>query len=355
LNTFLQQNSQLSQIILDLIRVEINIINKDYDILWMNHQKRIKNPHLKEGMKCYHAFNFKSPCRFCLASQAMEINSVIKNPVCLTDKDKNQQHLNIILSPNFSQEGELQGFIEIIDNVETLYQANTRLEYLNKEYENVIYALSHDLRSPLVSIEGFLRKIKKGHFNSDDKVAVHCLERIHANVETMNNLVTVLLDTSRIARGELDIQNVNMDELIHSIIEQFKPFATKIKAQFTILGPFGMLCCDRIRMKQVFTNIISNVFKHNQNVPDLIIEIGYEDGIYWVKDNGTGIPVEFQDKIFKPFTQGERVGKDSFGMGMNIVYNIIQKHSGRVWLESKKNFGTCIYFTIGKYLKRKSR
>ena len=338
----------LLQKIFDLIQLESIIINKNHEIIWMNKEKNKNHPDIKIGDKCYKSFGYASPCNFCLMAQAEELNKTIKNPVCLVDDKKRDRHVNIQLSPIFEDTGEIFGFIEIIDNVENLYQANIRLEYLNKEYESVIYALSHDLRSPLVSIEGFLRKVLNGHIDTEDKVAMHCVKRIHANVETMNNLVKVLLDTSRIATGAMDIRNVGLNNLIESVVRQLHLNADEKHVKIKIVGEYGTVECDEIRIKQVYRNLIINALQHCSEEKELIIEIGNDNGIYWVKDNGPGIPEKIKDKIFEPFFMGEKVSKDSFGMGMNIVYKIIEKHNGKIWIESVEHEGTAVYFTLGR-------
>jgi len=105
---------------------------------------------------------------------------------------------------------------------------------------------------------------------------------------------------------------------------------------------------------QVYSNLVGNALVHCRNTPDLVIELGAKDHVYWVKDNGPGIPPEFQEKIFDPFTQAgsargfgaNGTGVQGFGMGMNIVFRIIQKHSGEIWIDSHPGKGTAIFFTF---------
>lgn len=344
----LPDRREVLQKIFDLLHYETIIINQDYEIMWMNKEKIKKHPALRNGDKCYKPFGNDSPCSFCLMEQAEELRGSIKNPICLNsgNKGKSIEHINIQISPIYNKDGNLFGFIEIIDNVENIYQTNIRLEYLNKEYESVIYALSHDLRSPLVSIEGFLRKLLKNHIDLNNEEAMHCVDRIHANVETMNSLVKVLLDTSRIATGTLDIRDVNINSLVESVVNQLHLNENEKYADIKIKGKFGIVKCDEIRIKQVFRNLLNNILEHCSSNKDLKIEIGAENNIFWVKDNGPGIPEHIIDRVFEPFFQGEKVDKNSFGMGMNIVYNIIEKHGGRIWIDSIENAGTTVFFTL---------
>ncbi len=344
----LPNKKEVLQKVFNLLYFETIIINKEYEIIWMNKEKNKLHPDLNTGDKCYKSFGYSKPCSFCLLKQTEEIMGTIKNPVCLVlnGKRKRARHINIQISPIYNDAGEMFGFIEIIDNVENLYQANIRLEYLNKEYESVIYALAHDLRSPLVSIEGFLRKLLKGHIDTKNDAAMHCINRIHANVETMNNLVKVLLDTSRITTGTLHKGEIGIKNLIESVISQLHLKATEKHAIINISGDFGVVKCDEIRIKQVYRNLIINILQHCSNVKNLKIEIGTENDVFWVKDNGPGIPKHIVDRVFEPFFQGEKVSNKSFGMGMNIVHKIIEKHNGKIWIESVVNEGTTVFFTL---------
>ncbi|MEJ2662461.1 MAG: HAMP domain-containing sensor histidine kinase [Spirochaetia bacterium] len=343
-----RQPEQLLQS-LNLLPQEVVFIRKDYTIFRMNTAKIKQHPKLRPGMKCYEAFGFHNVCDFCLAGQAEKIGSYIKNPVCvMTGKKKNKpRHINIIIDVLCGPDKQIYGFIEIIDNVEALYQSHDQLEYLNKEYESVIYALSHDLRSPLISIEGFLRKLKKSRQNPDaSDIFDHCLGRIHANVEAMNNLVNVLLDTSRIITGKLDLQEVDMETFLEHLAEDIRIHAAERNVKIEMKGNFGIELCDKIRIRQVFSNLIDNAIKHSGGADNLTIEMGTDGVIYWVKDNGPGMAPEIKNKVFDPFIQSTKTDGNSFGMGMNIVHKIIQKHNGDIWVESEEGKGTTVYFSL---------
>jgi signal transduction histidine kinase len=334
---------------MDIFPQEVVFLSKDNSILWMNKSKKKQHPKLKVGMKCFQAFDQTSPCDFCLAPQADKIASGIKNPVCImTGRNKSKpRHMNITICPLKILETQAEGYIEIVDNVEALYQSYSQLELLNREYESVIYALSHDLRSPLISIEGFLRKLQKISLPADNQPTFeHCLKRIHSNVEVMNNLVNLLLDTSRIITGKFDLQEVDMEEFLKHIVEDFRMRIGEQNASIEIKGSFGTEKCDKIRVQQVYSNLIGNALKHGKNKLNLEIELGTEGSIYWVKDNGPGMAPEIKEKVFESFTQGANTDQSSFGMGMNIVYKIIQKHGGEIWIESEEDKGTTVYFTL---------
>jgi signal transduction histidine kinase len=342
--------SELVQMILDGLEAGVMFIDKSYNIIFMNKEKRDNNPSVKPGMKCYESFEeYGMRCPFCVAHKAMELKEVQRNEdyVSIQKGVEIPVHLNITVFPVQDDDGELIGAIEIAYNVENLYQTNIRLERLNKEYEHVIYALSHDLRAPLVSIEGFLAKLARGkHIKENDDVADHCLDRIHANVRMMKNLVKVLLDTSRIATGKLEIQEVDMQFLVEYVVEQFRNKIRERGITVRINMETRMYMCDRIRVQQVFSNLIENSLEHSKNATDLSIEIGSKKNTFWVKDNGPGIPESLKDRVFEAFAQAGESGTNHFGMGMSIVYKIIQKHGGKAWIESSEGRGTTVFFTL---------
>jgi signal transduction histidine kinase len=343
---------ELLQMIMDCFDHGIMFIDRDYNIIFLNKEKREKNPNIKPGMKCYEVFEeYGMRCPFCIANKAMEEGMVKRNKeyVSIQKGVEYPVHLNITVYPIKDEVGEVLGAIEIAYDVENIYQTNIRLERLNKEYEHVIYALSHDLRAPLVSIEGFVKKLTNKHIDHNNAEAMRCAERIHVNVHSMNNLVKVLLDKSRIATGKLEIQEVDIDFLIRNLLNEFTSMITgHAKPNFTINLGTKNSRCDKIRVQQIFTNLIKNSIDHSKEKKNLSIEIGSDKGIFWVRDNGPGIPAAFIDKVFDAFTQTAETSSnhEHFGMGMNIVYKIIEKHGGRTWIESTEGEGTTVFFTL---------
>jgi signal transduction histidine kinase len=339
--------SPMTRILLDAFEPEVMLIDADYHITFMNRKKRDRYPHVQPGNRCYEVFEIHGRrCPHCVAHRAMTSQAPQTNPnYSSLDPVGNLRHVNIHVTPVLDEEGETVGAIEVLYDVEETFQTNEQLTRLNREYESVIYALSHDLRSPLVSIEGFVRKLERGHVPPEDEIAHHCIERIRANVRNMNDFVKVLLDTSRIATGKFEMQPVAMSEIVEDVIHQFDNQLKSQGARLVVKGEFPTLSCDRVRMLQVFSNLVGNALSHCKGTPNLEIELGYKDGVFWVSDNGPGMDEEFKDRVFEPFSQGAK-SDEHFGMGMNIVYKILNKHGGQVWIETSPSQGTCVMFTL---------
>jgi len=163
----------------------------------------------------------------------------------------------------------------------------------------------------------------------------------------MNDFVNVLLDTSRISRRQPELISVDMQDLVDKVVDQFAQRAEEQGATLLTVGDFPTIQCDRIRAFQVFSNLVSNALLHCSETENLVIEMGYKNKVFWVRDNGPGIEQEFQDKVFEPFIQGaSHSSGNHFGMGLNIVYKIIITHGGHIWVKSKPGEGTRFMFTL---------
>ncbi len=340
----------LLKLALDLLDLEIMFVDRNFRILFMNRAKRDVYPQIPmgAGVTCYETMeHYGERCPHCVAYRAMESGEVqCDNHYTSVGLEGDIRHIRISALPVFDESRTVIGAIEAVYDITDLVDANRQLETLNKEYESVIYALSHDLRSPLVSIEGFVRKLEKNHLNMEDEKARHCVERIRSNVHMMNDFVMVLLDTSRISTGKLQMEPVDTDEVVNEVLSQFQEQVAVRKGLLTRQGTFPTIKSDRIRLMQVFNNLVGNALAHSGTQEGLEIEIGCDGKVFWVRDNGPGMSEGFTKKAFEPFSQATNTQGDHFGMGMNIVYKIIQKHSGRTWIDSTPGVGTCIYFSL---------
>lgn len=233
------------------------------------------------------------------------------------------------------------------------------LEYKNKELESIVYASSHDLRTPLVNIQGFSREmmyelgeIKKIITDSgmeaeykdavakiyDSEISVYDTY-ISRSIEKMNNLLNGLLKLSRLGREELLIEYVSMNELLRDVIKVIQHKIDDANAQVTVESLPDCIG-DPLKINQVFTNLIDNAIKYRS--PDRQCEIiisgksTINDVTYYVEDNGVGIKPEHHELIFKIFHRlnpGDTVSGE--GLGLAIIKRIIDKHYGSIEVESK--------------------
>ncbi|ULC60355.1 ATP-binding protein [Flaviramulus sp. BrNp1-15] len=244
--------------------------------------------------------------------------------------------------------------IEFIDNqtkeiIEINKQRETLLSELahqNQELSDYAHMVSHDLKSPLRSIDTLTAWLKEDYQDAFDTNGKNTLNLIRNNVEKMDTLIKGILEYSTIGKNQVEVYDVDLNILIEDIekILHIPDHITLTKSNLPIVKG------DKYRLQQLFQNLIGNAINYNDKANG-VIEIGVEDKKkYWqfyIKDNGKGIEEVYFDKIFKTFEKLENNPK-STGIGLSIVKKIIDLYEGKIWLTSKINEGTTFYFTLKK-------
>jgi PAS domain S-box-containing protein len=213
----------------------------------------------------------------------------------------------------------------------------TELEAQNRELESFVYTVSHDLKAPLVSMSGFSSALKKEYENQLAEKGKHYLERIQANVAQMDSLIANLLELSRIGQVAEPTEGIDVAALLREIRDALAIRLREAGAKLVVQEPLPTVRADRIRIRQVFVNLIDNAVKFKSAERALRIEVGcrQQSGFhrFHVTDNGIGIPHKYQDQIFAPF-QKLHSEIEGVGIGLALVKKIVEHHGGRVWLES---------------------
>ncbi len=246
---------------------------------------------------------------------------------------------------------------------------NEELMQKNKELEQVVYVTSHDLRTPLVNIEGFskelrisidklLSSLKKSSISDEVKEEMdsivdgdiqEALHYISVSIARMDSLLSGLLKLSRIGSTELNIEKLDMNRLISSVLNIFKSRIDEIdiKLEISELPP----CIgDELYMIQIFSNLVDNSIKYLDLSHRGIIRIsGYSEdsqAVYCVEDNGFGIAPEYQAKIFDIFHRLEPSKNKGEGLGLTIVQRAVQRQSGKIWVESEPGKGSKFFISL---------
>lgn len=224
------------------------------------------------------------------------------------------------------------------------------LESKNAELERFTYTVSHDLKSPLVTIRGFLGYLEKdAHAGNFDKVR-HDVQRIEIAVGKMQNLLKDLLEISRIGRLMNTPVEISFEEVVKDALEIVHGQVLEKNVLIEFHNNNKTIKCDRIRIVEVLQNLLDNAIKFMGDQPHPRVEIGAFDNnnsetVFYVKDNGIGIPSAFQENIFGLFNK-LNVESEGTGIGLALVKRIIEVHGGHIWLESKIGSGTTFYFTL---------
>jgi PAS domain S-box-containing protein len=232
-----------------------------------------------------------------------------------------------------------------------LQRSAAQLQLTNKEFESFSYSVSHDLRAPLRSINGYSQIIEEDHIGQMGEEPKRLFTIIRNNAKKMGVLIDDLLQFARMGRKEVARMKVNFNNLTESIIADQKQ-ASKIEVTFKVndlLPAFG----DPVLLSQVFVNLISNAIKYSSKTTAPVVEIGsYEkedENVYYVKDNGAGFDMTYAHKLFGVFQRLHSNNEfEGTGVGLAIVQRIIVKHGGRVWAEGTVGEGATFYFSLPK-------
>jgi signal transduction histidine kinase len=224
------------------------------------------------------------------------------------------------------------------------------LEFKNAELERFTYTVSHDLKSPLITIKGFLGFVREDTEQGNMRRLHTDIQRINDAADKMQNLLNDLLELSRIGRLNNKSELISMNELINDVLELLhgRIHAGNVTVQVDEQLPsvFG----DRQRILEVFQNLVDNAAKFMGNQPTPCIEIGVRgevDGmpIFLVRDNGIGIEAAYKEKIFGLFDKLD-ARTEGTGIGLALVKRIVEFHGGRIWMESELGKGATFFFTL---------
>jgi signal transduction histidine kinase len=224
------------------------------------------------------------------------------------------------------------------------------LEEKNAELERFTYTVSHDLKSPLVTINGFLGFIERDARSGNFTRLHEDMERISHAVEKMHHLLDDLLELSRIGRKMNEPEHISFEALLQDTLEllhgQLRERRVTVQAAPDLPPVFG----DRQRLTEVLQNLLDNAAKYMGDQPHPLIEIGQcgeEQGrvIFFVRDNGIGIAPEHYERIFGLFNKLDP-GSEGTGVGLALVKRIVEFHGGRIWVESEVGKGSTFYFTL---------
>ena len=229
-------------------------------------------------------------------------------------------------------------------------RAEEELQKKSAEIEQFIYTVSHDLRSPLVTIKTFMGFLEKDIAGNDQEQLAQDIQFIHSAADKMKMLLDELLEMSRIGRVETPPVTVSFREILDEVLETLAGVTKEHTVDIHLPDTDLMLFGDRLRLCQVWQNLIENAIKYSRgnSIPRIELGIQQESGetVFFVKDNGIGIDDQYGAKIFGIF---EKLDPESpgAGLGLSMVQRIVEKYNGRVWVESDgSGNGSCFKFTL---------
>ena len=240
--------------------------------------------------------------------------------------------------------------------IETLYQEtlskSLEIERRNKELDDFAYVVSHDLKEPLVTIEGYGKILYKDFEEKLGSTGLEYLNSVITAANRMKKFIDDLLALTRLTRVTESFRPTSIGALLDEIQRDFEFTLRERNVQLIIENTMPVIQCNESQMKLLFQNLLSNALKFNDKSSPKVV-IGYheepKDDRFFVRDNGIGIEEEYFEKIFGIFQRLHRSEEYSgTGVGLTIAKKIIDVHKGKIWIESKIGKGTTVHFSIPK-------
>jgi signal transduction histidine kinase len=239
----------------------------------------------------------------------------------------------------------------VAERTTELNKRTAELEILNKELEAFSYSVAHDLRAPLITIDGFAQVLKETSAESLDEGALSHLAHIQTAVARMHRLIEDLLGLSRIVRAPMVKSIVDVSALAHEIAKRLKDSSPARAAEF-VIAPDLKAQGDAGLLRIVVDNLLSNAWKFTSKRDHAQIELdtvhGAEGGtVYRIKDNGAGFDPRYASKLFGPFQRcHSQADFPGTGIGLATVQRIVHRHGGKIWVEAQLDRGASFYFTL---------
>ncbi len=235
--------------------------------------------------------------------------------------------------------------------LETRVAQRTReLEVSNKELEAFSYSVSHDLRAPLRTIDGFSLALAEDFSDVLNDEGRDYIQRVRGGVQRMGTLIDALLQLSRVTRSDVQREEVDLSRLATLVFSELSSNDPERRVRFT--AEPDLICNADVRLMRVaFENLLGNALKFTSKTPDAAIEFGHtsRDGqtVYFIRDNGAGFDMQYVDRLFTAFQRlhGDREFKGS-GIGLATVSRIIRRHHGTIWAEGEIGHGATFFFTL---------
>jgi light-regulated signal transduction histidine kinase (bacteriophytochrome) len=229
-------------------------------------------------------------------------------------------------------------------------ERTAQLQEANRELEAFSYSVSHDLRNPLRTIDGFSAALEEDHGERLEPDALDSLRRVRTAARWMSELIDNLLSLSRVTSGELRRETISMSAMVEEALADLRRASPDRKVE-CVVAPEVMVSADVRLLRIALDNLLGNAWKYTGKRTQARIEFGMreEEGqrVYYIRDNGAGFDMKFASKLFAPFQRMHTTEEfPGTGVGLATVQRIIRRHGGRIWVHTAIEEGATFSFTL---------
>lgn len=258
--------------------------------------------------------------------------------------------LSVDITQRKHQEEEIRQLNESLEH--KVIERTAELNAVNKELAAFSYSVSHDLRAPLRTLDGFSLALLEDYEDALDETGKNYLHRIRTGSQQMAQLIEDMLTLSRVTRTEVSIGNINLSEIVKQIAANLVETQPRENVFFAIKDNIYAVADERL-IRIALENLIGNAYKFTSKREFTKISFGIEqqdeETVYFVRDNGVGFDMAYSEKLFGAFQRFHSVQEfEGTGIGLATVQRVINRHGGKIYAESQVGEGTTFYFTLNK-------
>ncbi len=350
---------------IDTLDSAVVLIDKKGEVVWVNKtmeeffslDRRDLIGQTAEGAMSYYASSFAESGEFTRkATRAHEEGERVNSEIFSVEDqfgrtERILEYRSIPIETERYEGGRIEHYIDVTEVKqleEDLRRKTERLQKSNEKLEEFSRSISHDLKAPLQTLEGYSHILMEDYESELDQDGIRALEALSDTTQRLRNRIEGLLTYSSIKMEEEKFEELDLSELLGELEEDLRYLLEGVR--FEVPDDLPEIYGNETLLTELFSNLITNAVKYNDK-DDPMVEVGWKqhsDGyLVWVRDNGQGIKERYLEKVFKVFEKlNPRDNPEGTGIGLAVCKRIVEEHRGEIWAESEPGEGTTFYFTL---------